>query len=796
MTNYKDIFEDKEEESIDFKALIHKYLSILPWYLLSIFLFLVIAYIYLKYEANIYEAKTSILVKKDASNPLSNMEGFSDMFSQKDQLEDEIEIIKSLPVLTNVVKVLKLNLNYKYKSNLTRRNIEYYNNCPIEILVINQNELFENINFVFAKINDNSFEIKQNDLSKKYKFNQRIVLNENTTIIISKTNAFKDYDSEIFVSIQSYENAALSLLQNVKAEPASKQSNAINITTKSTNLNKAKDILNELNKQYFKNSVDDKRFTISKTIDFIKDRIILLDSEIKKIENEIKSYKQQNRLTDLLTESQIYSEKAQDINQKVFDAELQLNLVKSINQKVSKNNFEILPVNQGFTDQSINSNITRYNDFLLKYKTINNGTTELNPERKLVEKQLKEVKQSITEALNNQRNVLELTVNNIRNEKGIIDSKLRMVPSQEKEMREINREHLTKEALFIFLLKKREELAITETALTPNARIINYAFGSTKPVAPKKSTIYLIFFAIGIIIPTIIVYIIHLLDTKIHTIDELEKKSLIRNIGIVPKYYDINRALLEVNNRSSTAEALRLVLTNIEFILSDFNGCKTILTTSTIAGEGKSFISANMASFFAHSGKKVIILGFDLRAPKLNEFFNFDNPIGLTHYIKNHDIKIEEIITPIKGYDKFDLIHSGIVVPNFVELMKNSKIEELFMYLKDKYDYIIIDSAPVGLVSDTLNLAKYTDLCLYVIKAHYLDKNMLPISNKLFKENKFKNIKSVLNAVDAKKSSYGYGYGYGYGQRSYGYGDDEEDINSKFKFKPWNKAFFKYWFNI
>jgi tyrosine-protein kinase Etk/Wzc len=797
MNNYQDFFNDKEEEqSIDYKSIIFKYFSYLSWYILAIILSLFTAYIYLKYQPNIYEAKTSILVKKDPSNPLSNMEGFSDMFSQKDQLEDEIELIRSLPVLTAVVKELKLNINYSFKSNLSKRNLEYYKNAPIEVLFFNQNELFDNVSFVFKKLNNNTFEITYNDVTKKYNFNDRIVLNEYSTVTISKTSYFKDYTNEIIITIQSYENTALSLLQNIKTEPASAQSNAINIIIKSTNLDKSKDILNELNKQYFKNSVEDKKATITNTIDFIKERIILLDSEIKKIENEIKNYKQQNKLTDLITESQIFAEKAQNINQSVFDAELQLNLVKSINQKISKNNLETLPVNQGFTDQSINVNIAKYNDFIVKYKTLSNGTTELNPERKMVEKQLKELKQSITEALNNQRNVLELTVNKVKNEKEIVDSKLKMIPSQEKEMREINREHLTKEALFIYLLKKREELAISQTSLTPNARIINYAYGSNYPIAPKKSAIYLMFFAIGIIVPTIIIYIIQLLDSKLHTVEDLEKKSLIPNIGIVPKFHELNRTLLEVNDRSSTAEALRLVITNIEFILSDFLDCKTILATSTIAGEGKSFVSANMASYLAHSGKKVIILGFDLRAPKLHEFFSFKNPLGITHFIKNHEIKIEEIITSIQGYDKFDLIHSGIVVPNFVELMKNSKIEELFTYLKQNYDYIIIDSAPVGLVSDTLNLAKYTDLCLFVVKAHFLEKNMLSISNKLLKENKFKNIKSILNAVDIKKSSYGYGYGYGYGQRTYGYGNDIEDINSKFKLKPWTKGFYKYWFNL
>ena len=585
--------------------------------------------------------------------------------------------------------------------------------------------------------------------------------------------------------------AALNLTNTLYVEPHSKMSNAINLSYKSNDNQKAKDILNEVCAQYFKNSIEDKKYSLINTGAFIKERIILLNSELREIENEIKNYKQNNKLTDFVTESQIYAKNFEQLNQKLFDAELQLNLVNALNNKLAQTEFSPLPVNQGFNDLSINTSIAKYNELAVSLKNLTSSSTELNPERKIIEKTLKETKKSIIDGLNNQRNTLKFIVDQTKRENNELESKLRVVPAQEKELREIGRQQQTKEALFLYLLQKREEVAINETTIEPTARLINYAYSENKPISPKKTIVYLSFILLGLIIPTIFIYLKSIFDTKIHNTDYLDKNSAIPNLGLIPILQENNsqRTLLSVDDRSSAAEALRLAITNIEFILADKFDCRTILTTSTISGEGKSFISANMATFLAYSGKKVILLGFDLRAPKLHEFFDYNNELGITHFIKKQDLKIDDIIIKSHENDNLDIIHSGLIVPNFVELMKNSRISELFKELKKRYDYIIIDSAPVGLVSDTLNLSKYTDMTLFVIRAHYLDKNMLAISNKLFKEKKLPQMNSILNAVDMKKSSYGYGYGQQYG---YGYGN-EENKNEKHKFQPWRKEFWKYW---
>ncbi len=805
MSNFPDIFNQNQapQDDINLKDLLYRYLSYWPWYVLCVVLFMATGYIYLKYQPNIYEANASVLIDSKPNNPFSDMRGSASMvFIQKDALEDEIQIMKSLPVLTKTAKALNLNIQLSYKAKLTKRTLEIYDNAPIAIEVLSDNQLYQSVNFKFKHQDPTSFQLTfgEDDSSTTHKYNQQIKVNEELSVIIKNTshagnkNLLKE---EISVSISNLENAAFGLVGQIKAEPASKQSSSIFLSMRSTNFQKAKDVLDEVCRQYFDNSVNHKKQSLSNTAEFIKERIILLDDELRSIETEIKEYKQQNRLTDIVTESQFFSSNIEKINDKTFDVEMQLNLLNAINQRLMSNENEVLPINQGVSDAGINASIAKYNELAMSLKNLSENLTPLNPERLATERFLKEAKKSILDGLQNQKRLLELTLRGIKAEGNLVDQKVRSIPKIENEMRDIQRRQQTKEALFLYLLQKREEVAITMTTLVPNAKTINYAHGIAVPVAPKKPIILLAFLIAALLLPTAVIYLRDLLDTKIHTIEQLEKISTIPNMGLIPSYNTENRVLLDLNDRSSTSEAIRLLLTNTEFILSDNHACKTILLTSTFSGEGKTFLAANVASFLAHSGKKTMLLGFDLRAPKINEFFEYKNTLGITHFIKDLKVNIEDVIINIPGYDnKLNVIHAGVTVPNFVELLKNSRIEELFVYLKKEYDYLVIDSAPVGLVSDTLNLAKYIDLSLFVFRAHQFEKSDVVVSNKLFKENKLKQLYSVLNDVDFSKKSYGYYYGYGYGYgRAYGYGygytQEKEKIN---KLNPFSKNFWKHWF--
>ena len=343
-----------------------------------------------------------------------------------------------------------------------------------------------------------------------------------------------------------------------------------------------------------------------------------------------------------------------------------------------------------------------------------------------------------------------------------MQSKLSQVPRQEREFRIIDRQQKVKEALYLFLLQKREETNITLAATDLNAKVIDKAIPTDKPVAPKTMIILLAALVLGAIIPFIIIYIKNLLDTKIKTRFDITDNSDIPFLGDVPTS-DSSGELMEIGSRSSAAEAIRIVRTNLDFILSEKaeEECKVIFLTSTISGEGKTFVSANLAATFALSGKKVLLIGFDLRNPKLYEYVKV-NPLGISNYITSNNKTLNDYIVPVKGYESFDVLSSGSIPPNPTEILMNKKIKEVFDTLKAQYDYIIVDTAPVSLVTDTLLISKYADATIYVVRANKIDKDMLRIPNELYKDKKLNKLSLVLNDSDVTKG-YGYGYGYGYG---------------------------------
>ena len=336
------------------------------------------------------------------------------------------------------------------------------------------------------------------------------------------------------------------------------------------------------------------------------------------------------------------------------------------------------------------------------------------------------------------------------------------MPRQEREFRAIAREQKVIESLYMFLLQKREETNISLAAKDTKAKVIDEAIVSTKPVAPRTLIILLASLIIGAIIPFVYIYIKNLLDTKIKNRFDVIEHSNVPFLGDIPTS-ESSAKLIEVNSRSSAAEAVRIVRTNLDFILTEQvdDACKVIFVTSTVSGEGKTFVSANIAATFSLSGKKVLLMGLDLRNPKLYEYLKV-HPLGVSNYISANNSSIHDYILKVDGYTNFDVLSSGSIPPNPTEILMSKKFQQLFKELKASYDYIIVDTSPVSLVTDTLIISQYADATVYVVRANKIDKEMLRIPNELYRDKKLKNMALVLNDSDVTKG-YGYGYGYGYG---------------------------------
>ena len=421
---------------------------------------------------------------------------------------------------------------------------------------------------------------------------------------------------------------------------------------------------------------------------------------------------------------------------------------------------DLLPANIISDQGDAGSLINSYNTLVLDRNRILKSATAENPSVIKLDQQIASLKANVTSSLLRMQSNLTIQKNDLKQSEDVLNAKIGKIPVQEHQFRIIARQQKVKEELYLYLLQKREETAISLAATEPNARVIDAGKAEKIPVSPKKNIVYLVALLLGLLIPFGIIYVINLLDTKIKSRLDLEGRTMIPFVGDVPSS-DSPSEIIKSESRTSSAEALRIIRTNLEFILSkaDENSAKTIFLTSTFPKEGKTFVSANLAGTFALSGKKVLLIGMDIRNPRLDEYFALPSR-GFTNYLSSKDLKLEDLIVKQDGFENFYILPAGVIPPNPAELLMSSKVYDLFKTLRAQYDYIIVDTAPVSLVTDTLLVAKHADCFIYVARANFLEKRMLNIANDLYKSNKLPNMCILLNDTDSTK---GYGYGYGYG---------------------------------
>ena len=373
------------------------------------------------------------------------------------------------------------------------------------------------------------------------------------------------------------------------------------------------------------------------------------------------------------------------------------------------------------------------------------------------------LRQSIEQSLVNLRSSLSFSLSEARNQEYRINSKRKVAPQQEREFQDIKRKQQIIEALYLYLLKKREENAISLGIPVPNAKIIDKADGSNLPVSPKPMLVYLIGGILGLLIPFMIISIRSLLDNMVHSYDDVEAAVKAPIIGDIPKSRSKKNVIITDTDNSNIAESFRLLRTNVNFMLSGAKDeAKSIFVTSTLSGEGKTFVAINLASSLALLEKRVLLIGADIRKPKIASYLNIKPTTGLTHFLMDKHLEAQDVIMYNKETN-IDIIDSGEIPPNPSELLLNGRFESVLTYAKQHYDYIIVDTAPVNMVTDTLLLGDHADLFIYVVRAEYLDKRMLKVPQTMFENKRLPNMTMLINDTDYENKGYGYGYGYGYG---------------------------------
>ena len=791
--------DDDQNEDFDLRTVLEKYLIHWQWFVLGAFLCLTVAYVYLRYATPQYQASTTILVKDEKKGGmLSELSAFSDMGlgnAMKSNVDNEIEILKSRTLAESTVKMLKLNVSLITHGNI--KSTEVYYNTPIVVDFVQLKPDFYKSRLLleFVSLTPNTFSLgsKMNaeevpallTNKKEYRYGEIISTSIGDLIvtkpILKKPTLKEDFES-IDISVSPLDAVVRGYLGRLKINPVSKTSSVVEISITDPLVKRAEVFLDRLIEIYNDDAAADKNFISENTSKFISSRLILITQELDGVEQDVESFKQSNNLTDIESEAKLFIEGSSEYNKKSVEIEIKLNVVSSMLDFLKKStNGDLLPANLISGEGDAGELISSYNQLVLERNRILKSATVANPTVVKLDQQIGSLKANVGESLSRMQSSLTIQKRNLKGQEGLLDSKIGKIPVQERQFRVIARQQKVKEELYLYLLQKREETAISLAATAPNARVIDAAKASNIPVSPKKNIIYLAALLFGLLIPFGILYLKDLLDTKVKNRFDITDKFSIPFLGDIPKSVTPNE-IIDTASRTSTAEALRIVRTNLDFMLNQVpeGNAKSIFLTSTIPGEGKTFLSVNLAGIFALSGKKVLLIGMDIRSPKLNEYLGLTKTKGLTDYLSLHNSKIGDFITKVKGFESLDVLLAGSIPPNPTELLMGKKVDELFAQFKKDYDFIIVDTAPVSLVSDTLIVAKHADTFVYVVRANYLDKRMLNVPDILHRENKLPNMAFLLNDTDVTK---GYGYG-GYGYGNYGYGMTVEK-------KPWYKTLFK-----
>ncbi|MGB1296353.1 MAG: GumC family protein [Flavobacteriales bacterium] len=766
-----------EENSINLLDLIIPYLRNWKAYVVCVTLCVLGAFFYLKNATPIFQASTSLMLKdEDKSGSIGALGDFEDLGlfgGGGSKVDNELEILKSRNLLEGTISKLKTNIEIWQIDGFKKNPI--YQNSPLNIKDPNGSiyGLEDIMSFDVEFISNSEGKIKFDDQDDwmNYSWGASLEYEELNIIILPNIQQLEAKDNKVYkVVITPLDLAVDNLLKRIAFSGSSKKNDVIKLSLKDASKQRAKDVLNTLVDLYIESGITDKKEVNLKTEEFIDNRLLIIKNELSKIEENAEDFRTTHKLLSIQNQSTLFSENMAKSRDELMKTETQIRLAEFLsNQVVDKDNeFALIPVNIGLNNQGLNTLSNSYNELVIDRNRIEQTTHKLNPILKNLDAQLSDLKNNIQLSLNNYIKTLKITKSELKGQERIINKEISQIPVQERQYRSIARQQELKEALYLFLLQKREETSLSLAATSSNSKVIDIAHSSNKPVAPVTKIILLVGLLVGLILPTVVIYVKELLNTKIHNKKELE--GLVGDIpilGDIPTSKEKNSRIVTTSDRSSTAEAFRILLTNLNFLISKKSeGAKVICVTSTIAGEGKTYVSTNLSTVLSFSKKKTLLIGADVRNPKMADYFtDSQQHLGLTNYLSDESMTMGEVIVPQSDNANLDVIFSGIIPPNPVELLSSERFENLMSDLGEKYDYIVLDTAPVSLVTDTLLISKFADMFVYVSRAEYLDKRMLEVPKNLYKQNRLPNMAMVLNDIDVKKG-YGYGYGYGYGEHT------------------------------
>lgn len=785
MEELQDFTEDKES-NFDLKTEIFKYLAYWKWLLLGFLVGGLIAYLYNRYTIPKYYTEASLMILNDnESNIAGALPSGGGILQLKDNtLDNQIVSLRSKRLVEKVVRELNHNIFYYIEGNVITT--EAYKSSPILIEFITPDSIVHKVSktLYVTPVSDTEFDLvdEQKNYQKTHRIGEVITHDGLQFSIIPRTGEEGSTFSRtrtVQINIVPVESMATYYSSSLTIGPKGKAADILSLGIVQPDSRKSEDFLNNLMFQFNEDGVADKRQVAGNTTEFIQQRLALITEELDSVEGGLADFKRENQFMDVASGAAEFQSKSSMAEQQIFDIELQLSIIRSVESRLnSGENYTLLPTNLGIQESGISGLITTYNSLVLERNAYLKSATTENLVVQTLTTQLDSLKENLRDNISSTINSLNIQLAELTQLDRTAQGRFSTFPGMEKGMRGIERQQQIKEQLYLFLLQRREEAAIAFAVTSPVAKIIDPAYTYPDPIDPKPWIILLGGFLIGLILPILILFIKFMLDSKIHHKGDLS--PLTKNIpflGEVPKIEKDGEEVIQLNDRSPLAESFRILRTNLAYLMKarNENRGEIIFVTSTIKGEGKTFISYNLARTLATTNKKVIIIGADIRNPKLHRYLDLPmDTTGLSDYLYNYEVTKENIITASRDTKiNVDLILSGTIPPNPAELFMSDRMEILLKDLAAKYDYVIVDTAPTMIVTDTLLISPLADTTLYVTRAGFTDKKLLDFPKELKQQGKLKGLAVVLNDVDYSKFSYGskYGYNYGYG---YGYGVDKE----------------------
>lgn len=798
---YSDFYQE-EGKRVDYKAIFFEYLLYWPVIVGVLVCFIVGAYIYLRYCEPVYSVSSTVLIKQ-ADHSKSGSSAFASSiqdfgsFSVANDFENELEILQSYTLIKKVVTTLGLYIDYVEDGGFGYDPV-MYQTSPIQVWMAPEeaDRLPSALQIQMeclpqGKVNAAlHYQIGKENCSLEKSFDKlpAVFITPVGTLNLSwRTDSVSkrlNFPLSLSATIESPSVAADKYKMHLTAEPVGDFTSIVKLTCEDVSVRRGVDFLRMLVTQYNNEANEDKNQVATRTAQFIDERIRIINAELGSTESELAEYKQRAGLTDLSADAQLALQESSEYDKQRAENTNQLRLIAFLRSYIDdpKNRYEVIPANVGLADGALVNVIAQYNELLVERKRLLRSSNENNPMLINLDASIAVTRNTVLTTVENVEKGLQITRNSLDLQAGKYQSRINRAPQQERELISITRQQEIKANLYLMLLQKREENAITLAATANNGRIIEEPRRSGL-VAPNTLNIYFVALVLGLFFPIMGIYLVRLLRFKIESRVDVERITNVSVIGDVPLVDNVktDSVVIKENENGLMEEVFRNVRTNIQYMLQE--GQKVILFTSTVQGEGKSFNAANLAVSFAFMDRRTVVVGMDIRKPKLNHIFGLSGKLpGMTQFLASpSSVDLLSLCQPTAVSPNLYVLPSGVVPPNPTELVARKSLEQAIDLLKQHFDYIILDTAPIGMVTDTRLIARVADLSVYVCRAGYTHKNDFELINELEQEKKLPNLCVLINGIDMSKrkngyyysygkySKYGYGKKYGYG---YGYGNE------------------------